>query len=128
MTSLANRDLIEATKKASSDWQNGFNQGDAKKCADQYEPNAIMHARPFGTFTGHSEIEQFWQNLINDGFGQVEYMEPSIEVIDDRTVCLTSGWRMNKAGGVIHKELWVLQNDRTMKLKEDDFEVIDTFS
>jgi len=29
---------------------------------------------------------------------------------------------MNKADGVIHKELWVLQADGTTKLREDDFE------
>jgi hypothetical protein len=29
---------------------------------------------------------------------------------------------MNKASGVIHKELWVLQEDGAAKLREDDFE------
>ncbi len=29
---------------------------------------------------------------------------------------------MNKASGVIHKELWVLQPDGTAKLREDYFE------
>ncbi|ESA32587.1 hypothetical protein N836_25055 [Leptolyngbya sp. Heron Island J] len=29
---------------------------------------------------------------------------------------------MNKAHGVIHKELWVLQVDGTAKLREDIFE------
>jgi len=31
---------------------------------------------------------------------------------------------MNKAGGVIHKELWVLQEDGNAKLREDDFEAM----
>ena len=29
---------------------------------------------------------------------------------------------MGKAKGVIHKELWVIQNDGIAKLREDDFE------
>ena len=32
--------------------------------------------------------------------------------------------KMNKAQGVIHKELWVLQSDGTAKLREDDFEAM----
>ena len=30
---------------------------------------------------------------------------------------------MNKASGVIHKELWVIQEDGSAKLREDHFEV-----
>jgi hypothetical protein len=29
---------------------------------------------------------------------------------------------MNKASGVIHKELWVMLDNGTAKLREDDFE------
>ncbi|GJL79916.1 MAG: hypothetical protein NPINA01_29050 [Nitrospinaceae bacterium] len=45
-----------------------------------------------------------------------------IEVIDGTSAILTSGWKMNKASGVIHKELWVIQQNGTAKLREDDFE------
>ena len=81
-----------------------------------------MQAKPFGTFTGTAEICAFWQKLIDDGFAEVEYLDPKIEVIDATSAILTSGWKMNKASGVIHKELWVLQNDGTAQLREDDFE------
>ena len=64
----------------------------------------------------------FWQKLIDDGFSDVDYIAPQIEVIDEKSAILTSGWKMNKAGGVIHKELWVLQEDGSAKLREDDFE------
>ena len=87
-----------------------------------YEESAVMNARPFGTFTGTEEILAFWQKLIDDGFADVEYIEPKIEIIDDTSAILKSGWKMNKASGVIHKELWVLQSDGTAKLREDDFE------
>ena len=31
---------------------------------------------------------------------------------------------MNKAAGTISKELWILQNNGTAKLREDNFEVL----
>ena len=112
----------KAVEAASMRWVTGFNSGDAKVCAEQYEHNAVMHARPFGTFYGTDEIQAFWQNLINDGFAEVEYINPELKVIDETSAIVTSNWKMNKAGGVIHKELWVLQADGTAKLREDDFE------
>lgn len=117
--------VLEAVNRASAQWKAAFNSGDAAGCAAQYEKNAVMHARPFGTFTGTSEIQEFWQKLIDDGFTDVDYVEPKMEVIDEVSAILTSGWKMNKAVGVIHKELWVLQADGTVKLREDDFEAKD---
>ncbi len=117
--------VLAATSAASKQWQSAFNAGNAALCAAQYEPTAIMHARPFGTFTGTTEIQAFWEKLIADGFSDVEYLDPKIEVIDANSAVLTSGWKMNNAKGVIHKELWVLQADGTAKLRADDFEAID---
>lgn len=114
--------VLDAVKTASEKWKNAFNSGDAAGCAAQYEADAVMHARPFGTFTGTEAIQAFWQQLIDDGFSDVDYIEPKIEVVDEASAVLTSGWKMNKAGGVIHKELWVLQPDGAAKLREDDFE------
>ena len=114
--------LLNAIRTASEQWKSAFNSGDAVGCADQYEKTAVMHARPFGTFKGTTEIQMFWQKLIKDGFSDVEYINPKIKVVDDKSAILTSSWKMNKASGVIHKELWVLQNDGAAKLREDDFE------
>ena len=114
--------VLNAVISSSSKWISAFNSGDAAGCAAQYEEYAIMHARPFGTFTGTDEIEGFWRKLIKEGFSDVDYIDPKIEVIDASSAVLVSGWRMNKASGVIHKELWVLQSDGTAKLREDDFE------
>ena len=83
-----------------------------------------MHARPFGTFTGTEQIQAFWQNLIDQGFANVEYIDPKLEAVDANSALLTSGWKMNNASGVIHKELWVLQEDGSAKLREDDFEAM----
>ena len=114
--------VLNAVKKASAQWQSSFNAGNAAGCAAEYEANAVMHARPFGTFTGNAEIQGFWQKIIDEGFAGIEYINPSIEVQDEKSAILTSDWKMNKASGVIHKELWVLQEDGTAKLREDDFE------
>ncbi|WP_120497403.1 isochorismatase [Kiloniella sp. EL199] len=115
-------DLKAAVIKASGKWKAAFNSGDAAGCAACYEAGAVMVAKPFGTFTGHTEIQSFWQNLINDGFTDVDYLDPKITVLDETSALLTSGWKMNKAQGVITRELWVLQDDGTMALREDRFE------
>ncbi len=114
--------VIAAVEAASTKWKNAFNAGDAARCASAYEENAVMNAKPFGTFTGRTEIEAFWAKLITDGFADVEYVEPKLEVRDKTSAILKSGWRMNNAHGVITNELWVLQEDGTALLREDDFE------
>ncbi|TQV69704.1 isochorismatase [Exilibacterium tricleocarpae] len=125
MTSKNQRDaVLKAVNAASSTWKSAFNAGDAAGCAIQYEKNASMRAEPFGAFTGREAIQAFWQNLINEGYSEVDYIEPKIEVINSSSAVLKSGWKMNKAGGVIHKELWVIQEDGTAKLREDHFEVV----
>ncbi len=115
--------VLSAVDKASTQWKTAFNNGDAAGCAAQYEEKAVMNAKPFGTFTGTNEIQGFWQQLVDDGFSAVDYIDPEIEVIDATSAALKSKWKMNKAAGVITNELWVLQADGTAKLREDDFEV-----
>ncbi len=122
MTSKQETTVLDAVNKASTQWKSAFNSGDAAGCAAQYEEDAVMHARPFGTFSGTIQIQSFWQKLIDDGYSDVKYIDLKIEVIDEKSAILTSGWKMNKASGVIHKELWVLQADGSAKLREDDFE------
>ncbi|MEM8641492.1 MAG: nuclear transport factor 2 family protein [Cyanobacteria bacterium P01_G01_bin.54] len=114
-----------AVTDASDRWKAAFNAGDAAGCAAQYEADAVMQARPFGTFKGTEAIQAFWQNLITDGYTDVEYIDQKIEVVDATAAVLTSKWRMNKASGVIHRELWVVQADGEAKLREDDFEAME---
>ena len=123
MVSAEERAVVLASVQAASEqWKAAFNAGDAAGCAAQYDPDAVMTAEPFGTFTGTVEIQQFWQQLVDDGFGDVDYLDPKIEVVDATSAVLKSGWKMNKAKGVIHKELWILQADGSAKLREDHFE------
>lgn len=123
-TTLTKDQLLEKVVAASSAWKNAFNSQDAAGCAAQYQANAVMVAQPFGTFTGTAEIQGFWQKLMDDGFQDVEYVAPTkFEPNDDlKSVVLSSNWKMNKAKGVITKELWVIQEDGTAKLAEDHFE------
>ncbi|MEM7061600.1 MAG: isochorismatase [Cyanobacteria bacterium P01_B01_bin.77] len=115
--------LLTAVHEASARWQKAFNIGDAAGCTAQYESTATVQAMPLGSYSGHEQIQAFWQQLMNDGFADVEYIEPKIEVLDETTAVLTSKWKMNKAYGMIHRELWALQVDGTAKLREDIFEV-----
>ena len=114
--------VLDALKQASEKWKTAFNSGDAEGCAAQYESDAVMTAKPFGTFKGTEEIRAFWQKLIDDGFSDVEYIDPKIDIVDEGSAVLSSGWKMNNASGVITKELWVLQSDGTAKLRIDEFE------
>ena len=114
--------LIAKTQIASQQWQTFFNQGDAAGCASMYEKNATMAVKPFGEFKGTNEIRTFWQGLISQGLAQVRYIMPSIELLDEKSTLLTSGWQMNNAQGTITKEIWTLQDDGAMLLSEDNFE------
>jgi len=120
-----NNELYSRTLEASETWRAFFNQGDAAGCASMYEENAKMIATPFGTYDGRQEIEAFWQSIMDQGFADVTYVDPEIEQVDNITTVLTSGWKMNKAQGVITRELWVVQDDGSMRLREDHFEARD---
>lgn len=117
------KDLISRTHEASKEWQSCFNRGDADGCASMYEENATMVAAPFGTFRGRREIRDFWQNIIDQGFCDVSYIDPELQPVDGGCVALKSDWTMNKAKGVITHELWVAQKDGSVRLREDHFEV-----
>ncbi|WP_299586290.1 isochorismatase [uncultured Microbulbifer sp.] len=117
--------LIEKTIVASEQWKSFFNQGNAEGCASMYEKEAQMVAKPFGLFQGRERIQAFWKNLVAQGFSDVTYLNTKIEAIDDSSTVLSSHWEMNNAQGVITRELWVLQDDGTMRLREDHFEAID---
>lgn len=118
------KSMHEAVVAASEQWKNAFNSGDARACANCYEKNAIMVAKPFGTFEGRESIEGFWRDLIAKGFADVRYTDPKITPSDAESAVLESGWTMNNAHGVITHELWVRQADGSVLLREDHFEAL----
>jgi len=116
--------LLEAVGKAQMKWVDAFNAGDAIQCAQAYEEEAVMNAKPFGSFVGRAEIQDFWTARIADGLSDVKYIDPQIEIIDETSAILTSKWQMNNAHGVVTKELWVMQGDGIALLREDNFEAL----
>ncbi|AUI85960.1 isochorismatase [Vibrio azureus] len=118
------QEILDACKAASLAWQNAFNSGDAKGCAEQYVEDCEMVAKPFGTFKGREEIETFWANLIEQGFSDVEYIDTEWEAVDNNCYILSSKWKMNKAYGVVHKEHFQVQSDGKARLIYDEFEAL----
>ena len=113
-----------AVAKASKAWKDAFNSGDAKAATAMYEEGAVMHVKPFGTFTGKAEIFTFWSDLIDKGFNDVIYANTVTKTIDQKSASIAADWSMNHAKGIITKELWVLQPDGRALLREDHFEVV----
>jgi ketosteroid isomerase-like protein len=124
MASQQKHMVLEAVQAANQRWKTSFNTGNSAGCAAEYEKDASMSAQPFGLYNGRDEVQGFWQKLMDDGFTDAHIVDPKIEVIDDRSAVLSSKtkWKMNKAQGVIHKKLWVIQADGSAKLREDNFE------
>ena len=108
----------------SEEWKTAFNQKDAKGCAEQYTHDAVMVAKPFGTFEGREQILKFWQGIIDQGFSDVVYSDIQWEQVDDKSFALSSRWIMNKAYGAVHKEVWTLCEDGAARLSYDEFEVL----
>ena len=61
MSSSADEKLLTTVHEASASWKAAFNYNNADGCAAQYEEDAVMIAKPFGTFKGREEIQGFWQ-------------------------------------------------------------------
>lgn len=114
--------LIEAVARGSQAWKDAFNNGDAAAAAALYEAGAMMVAQPFGTFEGRDAIQSFWEQLIGDGFSDVVYHKTVLKILDAQSVQVSADWTMNKAGGIITNETWVLQPDGTAMMREDHFE------
>ncbi|WP_038227005.1 YybH family protein [Vibrio sp. ER1A] len=115
---------LERSKTGISAWQVAFNNQDAAGCAAQYAEDAVMVAKPFGTFEGREAIQAFWQNIMDQGFKDVNYTNTKWEKAGETSYILTSDWTMNNAFGVVHKELWEIQTDGASRLTYDEFEVL----
>ena len=113
---------------ASNAWIEHFNQGNASACAAGYSEDASLAAAPFGRFSGREAIHGFWQSMLDLGLSNLTYHDVRLHVIDEDSALLSANWSMNKASGVISKELWVRGADNTWRLAEDDFTVLAQFA
>ncbi|KNC65915.1 isochorismatase [Pseudoalteromonas ardens] len=121
MTPQQELDLCKAGIAA---WQNAFNNGDARGCAEQYSTTCTMLARPIGEFTSPEDIETFWRGIIEQGFCDVIYTDVVWEKHPETGYLLSANWTMNKAFGKIHGEHWVVGQDGKARLHSDDFEIL----
>ena len=116
--------VLELCKAGIAAWQVAFNSQDAAGCAAQYSDDATMEARPMGTFKGRADIQAFWQNIMDQGFKDVDYSDVSWQKEGDDGYLLSSKWTMNKAFGLVHREHWKIQVDGKARLVSDVFEML----
>ena len=106
----------------SRQWIQDFNNKNIRACVDAYTADAVVNARPLGTFNGIGEIEGFWRPFIETGAADLEYSNVVLAVENDTTVLLRADWSMNIGKGVIIQERWVKKDGKWL-LEYDDFEV-----
>jgi ketosteroid isomerase-like protein len=116
----------EEVLQASKNWIRSFNSGNTIKVANGYTENAIMVAKPFGTFNGRVAIGEFWTKFIQSGATNLIYTDTKVKVINNKKAIVTSNWSMNVGKGIITNETWVKING-IWELEKDNFEVKEQF-
>ena len=111
----------------SQQWIANFNKGDIDACVAGYHPDAIMEAKPMGTFKGTQAIDGFWRPFMSSGAKGLVYQDIQLEVIDESTVHLSANWQMNVGQGVITLEKWVKQSNGQWLLAHDAFEILEQY-
>jgi ketosteroid isomerase-like protein len=119
--------IKQAVLESSKKWIEAFNKGDADTCIAGYQGDAVINAKPMGTFKGTIEIDGFWRPFMASGAGELKYSDVKLEVVDVSTVLLSANWTMNVGRGIITLEKWELQSDGNWLLAQDDFEVQENF-
>ena len=61
--------LCNEVLECSQKWIDAFNQGNINACVTAYTSDAIMHAKPMGTFQGIVAIGNFWKEFMASGPG-----------------------------------------------------------
>ena len=112
--------------KASKEWIQQFNKGNAKACVAGYTDNAVMSAMPFGVKQGKKEISEFWTPFMESGATNLVYTNVRIEVVNDTTVFLSANWSMNVGEGIIYQEKWEKKDGKWL-LTYDNFEVLQQY-
>ena len=127
MTSQTIHQIREDVLARSRNWIHDFNLGKSDACIAAYTPDAVMRAKPMGTFIGTEAIAQFWKPFMASGAKELTYADVNIEIVDESTALLSATWSMNVGRGVITKEKWIKQENGDWLLAEDNFEVLEQF-
>ncbi len=98
-----------------------------ESCVAGYQSNAVIKAKPLGTFKGTAEIDAFWRPFMGSGVGDLKCVDVSLQVVDASTVLLSASWTMNVGRGIITMGKWVLQDNSNWLLAQDDFEMQEKF-
>jgi ketosteroid isomerase-like protein len=125
---MTNDEIIkQVVLECSQKWIEAFNKGDSDTCIAGYQVDAVINAKPLGTFTGTDEIDAFWRPFMASGAGELKYSDVKLEVVDASTILLSASWIMNVGRGIITLEKWVLQSNGRWLLAQDDFEIQENF-
>ena len=125
---MENESVIkQSVLNCSQRWIKSFNKGDVDSCLAGYHRDAVINAKPLGTYKGTAEIDAFWRPFMGSGAGDLKYEDVNLKVVDASTVLLSASWSMNVGRGIITMEKWVLQNDGNWLLMQDDFEIQEKF-
>ncbi|MFC5046528.1 YybH family protein [Aquimarina hainanensis] len=112
--------------KASEDWIETFNKGNAAAYVKDYDSSAIMNVIPHGVKIGTEEISEFWTPFIQSGATNLVYTNVSIEVVNETTAFLSANFSMNVGHGIIYQEKWKKIEGKWL-LTYDNSEVLDQF-
>ena len=121
-------EIKQGVLACSQKWIDSFNKGDVDSCVAGYQSDAVINAKPLGTFKGIAEIDAFWRPFMGAGAGDLKYKDMKLQVTDASTVLLSASWTMNVGRGIITLEKWVLQDDGNWLLAQDDFEIQENFN
>lgn len=113
--------------KASENWISNFNKGNTTEIANAYTEDAIMVAKPFGTFEGRKTISKFWIPFVESGATDLKYTNTKVKIVSKTKAIISSDWSMNVGKGIITNETWIKING-TWKVKNDHFEVTEQFN
>ena len=84
--------------KASKSWISNFNSGNTTAIANAYTKDAVMVAKPFGTFEGKKAIGEFWTPFVKSGASDLKYSNTKVDMISDTKAIISSDWEMNVDG------------------------------
>ncbi|MCT4582809.1 MAG: alpha/beta fold hydrolase [Flavobacteriales bacterium] len=119
----ATKEEVEAeVLKASQTWISNFNKGNIKAIKKAYAKDAVMEAKPYGTYKGQEAIIQFWEPFIQSGASNLKYTNVKVRVVNSTKAIVSADWSMNVGSGLIINETWEKTNDK-WKLTKDFFEV-----